>query len=120
MNEFGDGWTDGDYRYDFDTEVNGNMFEIQAVSDITIYAFEIYTFRDGWQEDEKAQIWTKFGSYVGAELNAGLWTTVLGKTVATFNMERIVLELEYPVRIAANERRSFYVAIEGKHTQRYR
>ena len=59
MNEFGKGWINGTYRYDFDNDVNGNMFEIEDLEDITIYAIEIYTFRDEYQEDETAQIWTK-------------------------------------------------------------
>ena len=114
VNEFGDGWTDEKYRYDFDTEVNGNMFEIEAVSNITITAFEIYTFRDEYQEDEKAQVWTKKGSYIGSEENEGLWTNVLGDTVAKFNMERTVLEFDYPMYMAPCENQAFYVAIEGK------
>jgi len=120
VNEFGDGWIDGKYRYDFDTEVNGNMFEIEAVADITIYAFEIYTFRDEYQEDEKAQVWTKKGSYIGSEKNEEMWTNILGATVATFYMERIVLELDYPVRMLANEKQAFYVAIEDGWTLNYK
>jgi hypothetical protein len=113
VNEFGEDHIDGKYRYDFDTEVNGNMFDIEALADITIYAFEIYTFRDEYQENERAQIWTKKGSYVGFEEFEELWTTAMGATIAKFNKERIVLELDYPVRMLANETQAFYVAIEG-------
>ncbi len=45
VNEFGEDHIDGKYRFDFDIEVNGNMFDIEALADITIYAFEIYTFQ---------------------------------------------------------------------------
>ena len=89
------------------------MFEIEALTDITIKAFEIYTFRDEYQENEKAQVWTKKGTYEGFEEMEEVWTTVLGSTTAKFNMERILLELTYPVRVKANEKQTFYVAIEG-------
>jgi len=92
------------------------MFDIEADHDVTISGFEIYTFRDEYQETEKAEIWTRRnGSYVGGELREIMWTKVMNLKVGlAFNMRRIVLQLDYPVRISANEKQAFYVTIEGE------
>jgi len=117
VNEFGKGWMDGAYRYKFDTAVHGNMFDVVAEQDITINAFEIYTFRDDYQETETVEIWTRKGSYEGAELREEMWLKVMNATVYKFEMERIVLQLNHPLRMSKNEKRAFYIAIEGALTR---
>lgn len=117
VNEFGKGWMNGAYNYKFNNTVHGNMFDVVAEQDITINAFEIYTFRDDYQNTELVEIWTRKGSYEGAELREEMWLKVMNATVYKFEMERIVLQLNHPLRMHKNEKRAFYIAIEGALTR---
>ena len=115
VNEFGPDWIKGVYRYNFNTTVHGNMFDIVATEDITLQGFEIYTFRDEYQNNEEVQIWTKRGTYVEAEKNELAWVKLMDATVYKFEMERIFLKLDNSLRMFKSERRAFYITIKGTY-----
>ena len=83
-----------------------------ATQDITVKSFEINTFRDD-QKTDSVQMWTRKGFYKGAELKEVMWQKVMNASSHTFEMEKIMLQLEHPIRMPKNEKRSFYIAIEG-------
>ena len=115
INEFGEGWINGYYRYKFDTKVSGNMFDVIADEDLTIEGFEIYTFRDEYQDDQRVEIYTRKGTFQGVELKVTAWLQIMKPDkLYTFEKERIVLQLDHPVRMYKNEQRAFYITIDGK------
>jgi len=64
----------------------GHMFDIEAVNDITVYAFEImYAGREILGEDLEVvtpEVYVKKGTWVGSQFDPEAWDTVYsGKTI---------------------------------------
>ena len=91
------------------------MFDVIADEDLTIEGFEIYTFRDEYQDDQRVEIYTRKGTFQGVELKEAAWLQIMKPDkLYTFEKERIVLQLDNPVRMYKNEQRAFYITIDGK------
>ncbi|HET9484794.1 MAG TPA: hypothetical protein VFO79_12620, partial [Xanthomonadales bacterium] len=85
----------------------GNMFDVVATQTITITSFETHATQAGMTEYE---IWTKLGTFVGAEADRDQWTRV-GTATFELSAQGAFSPIPIPINITINagQRRAFYL-----------
>ncbi|KAL7535638.1 hypothetical protein ACHAXR_006623 [Thalassiosira sp. AJA248-18] len=95
------------------TTFAGNMFDIVARKNIAIYNMGIHTYL---QRDIDLQIYTRVGSYQGAQNDISRWTHVVNTTVRGQGMGNPTMlsgAFSDPIFVRRGSRQSFYVTTNG-------
>ncbi|KAL9185923.1 hypothetical protein ACHAXT_003700 [Thalassiosira profunda] len=98
--------------FDSDTTYAGNMFDLSAKQNLAISQLGIHAYMpsliDVW-------VYTRVGSYRGAEDDLTQWALVAHMTVRGegLGVPTLLPELDPPIYMRQNERRSFYVTTNG-------
>lgn len=95
-------------QWTFSSHVHGNMFDIEAKTDITIYGLKIFMYQD---TDTFVDVWTKKGSYVGAEHRPVLWTKVMDSTRINISNNMGIIQFVSSLQVSAGSVQSFHVKI---------
>jgi len=98
-------------------ESYGNMFDVRSLHrNITIHTLSFLTVTKN--TNETFRVYTKSGSYVGAEMNISQWTRVASGATAgrgEYEFTRIPFESFTPVTVVAGSTRAFYVTLTAPH-----
>jgi subtilisin-like proprotein convertase family protein len=88
----------------------GNMFDIVAVTPLTIDSFDV-NMDDGTTDD--VEVYFKTGTWMGSETNAGDWTLVATATGITSVGDNVPtpLNLNLGIEVPAGDRVAFYVTL---------
>lgn len=106
--------------------ISGNMFDIEAVKDITIFAFEVRAYGEAPIQPE---VYFKKGTWIGSEEDPSVWTNVLGNVSIPLDADnsglgsllvKTHLQLQHPVYINAGETVGFYITMNEPARQWYR
>ena len=101
------------------------MFDIEAVKNITIFAFEVRAYGSAPIQPE---VYFKKGTWIGSEADPSVWTNVLGNVSIPLDAEnsglgsllvKTHLQLQHPVYINAGETVGFYITMNEPARQWY-
>ena len=105
--------------------IAGNMFDIEAINDITIFAFELRIYGTASIQPE---VYMKKGTWFGSERDPPVWTKVLENATVPVEGEssglgslliKSHIQLDRPVYIKAGEIVGFYITLNEPARQWY-
>ena len=90
-----------------DANSNGQMFTIEAISDLTITSFDISSKK---KANSQVMVYTRGGDYSGHETNSDEWELILDRTIQLDNKKTTSIgDLDRGVSVPAGSAQSFFI-----------